>query len=362
MSNKSILIVGASGVVGRAAIEHFASLPDWRVTGLSRRIPDTLGDAELSSLDLMDRSACEAVLGSLDHITHVVYAALFEKPGLVKGWREDDQMQTNLTMLKNLYEPLSKAAPNLEHFTLLQGTKAYGAHMRPIAVPARERSPRDNHANFYWLQEDYIRDQQRDQSWHWTVMRPQIIFGHALGVPMNMLAAIGVYAAICKAEGKALAFPGGAPVVFEGVDARLLASAFEWAATSPQCGNEIFNITNGDVFVWRNVWPTIAATLGMDVGDDQSCLLQEEMPKKAALWDNIVAQHGLQQNTMQDLVGDSFFYADFSFAHGLTTSAPPAIVSTIKARQFGFQDCMDTEDMFTYWFERLRDMKILPPL
>ena len=32
-----ILIAGASGVVGAAAVEHFASLPDWQVVALSRR-------------------------------------------------------------------------------------------------------------------------------------------------------------------------------------------------------------------------------------------------------------------------------------------------------------------------------------
>ena len=361
MTEKSILVVGASGVVGRAAVEHFAALPGWRVTGLSRRIPDTLGDADLISLDLMDRQACEDVLSGLGHVTHVVYAALYEKPGLVAGWRDDDQMQTNLTMLRNLYEPLAQAAGGLEHFTLLQGTKAYGAHLHQIRVPARERWPRDDHANFYWLQEDYIRDQQQGQDWSWTIMRPQIIFGHALGVPMNMLAAIGVYGAICKAENKPLAFTGGAPVVFEAVDARILARAFEWAATTPQCGNEIFNITNGDVFVWRNVWPTIADVLGLDLGPDEPMLLHKEMPKKSGLWDELVDRHNLQRNSMQQLVGDSFYYADFSFAHGLETSAPPALVSTIKARQFGFDDCIDTEDMLVYWFKRLQDMKIIPP-
>ena len=362
MSKKSILIVGASGVVGRAAIEHFASLPEWRVTGLSRRIPDTSGDADLISLDLMDRNACERVIAELDHVTHVVYAALYEKPGLVAGWRDDDQMQTNLAMLRNLFEPLEKAAKGLEHFTLLQGTKAYGVHLHQINVPARERWPRDNHANFYWLQEDYVRTHQQGKDWTWTVMRPQIIFGHALGVPMNMLAAIGVYGAICKAEGKPLTFPGGAPVVFEAVDARLLAQAFEWAAITPECGNEIFNITNGDVFVWRNVWPTIADALGMEIGSDEATILHEELPKKSDIWDNLVARHGLQENSMQALVGDSFYYADFSFAYGLETSAPPAIVSTIKARRFGFDACIDTEDMLSYWFKRLQDMKIIPPL
>ena len=38
--------------------------------------------------------------------------------------------------------PLHAVAP-LRHVTLLQGTKAYGAHLHPIPIPARERAPRD---------------------------------------------------------------------------------------------------------------------------------------------------------------------------------------------------------------------------
>ncbi|MBQ73862.1 MAG: hypothetical protein CMQ20_02415 [Gammaproteobacteria bacterium] len=39
---------------------------------------------------------------------------------------------------------------------------------------------------------------------------------------------------------------------------------------------------------------------------------------------------------------------------------PPALVSTIKLRQVGFHDCIDTEDMFAAWFRRLAEMKIVP--
>ena len=33
-------------------------------------------------------------------ITHLMYAAIYEKPGVVRGWRELDQMDTNLRMLE----------------------------------------------------------------------------------------------------------------------------------------------------------------------------------------------------------------------------------------------------------------------
>jgi nucleoside-diphosphate-sugar epimerase len=57
--------------------------------------------------------------------------------------------------------------------------------------------------------------------------------------------------------------------VWEAVDVRLLADALAWAATAPQAANGTFNITNGDVFEWRDLWPALAETLGVEVGPDR---------------------------------------------------------------------------------------------
>lgn len=361
---KKVLVAGASGLVGFAAVKHFSQLPDWETIGVSRRIPPGLeGNATLLSVDLTDKARCTEVFGQMKEVTHVVYAALYEKPGLIQGWRERDQMETNLQMLENLFEPLSGAAKNLQHVSLLQGTKAYGAHIEAFPVPARERWPRHQHENFYWLQEDYLRAQQQGKDWHWTIFRPQIIFGESLGSNMNAIPAIGVYAALLREAGKPLAFPGGAPVLAEAVDADLLARACKWAATSPQCQNEIYNITNGDVFVWQNVWPTVADALGMEVGPPQLCCLAEEMPKRESEWAAIVKKYNLNAPpSLRDYVGQSFFFADAIFAYGVKALPAAMLVSTIKTRQHGFHDCMDTEDMFRKWFKRFQELRLLPPV
>jgi hypothetical protein len=39
----------------------------------------------------------------------------------------------------------------------------------------------------------------------------------------------------------------------------------------------------------------------------------------------------------------------------------PALLSTVKIRQAGFGDCIDTEDMFREWFAILQQRKLLPP-
>jgi len=357
----AVLIAGASGLVGFAAAKHFARLQGWKVIAVSRRVPEGLAGVDLVSVDLTDRARCADVFGRMRNVTHLVYAALFEKPGLVRGWRERDQMETNRLMLENLFAPLRAAATGLEHVTLLQGTKAYGAHLGPIAIPAKERQARHQHENFYWLQEDYLRERQRGASWRFTILRPQVIFGESLGSHMNVIPAIGVYAALCKQDGRPLAFPGGPPWVREAVDADLLARACAWAATSPACANETFNINNGDVFEWRQVWPAIAESLEMDVGPDEPLSLTEAMPPREKDWQAIVRRHGLRApERLDEFVGQGFIYADMQFAYAAKRPPPTTLVSTIKARQFGFHDCVDTEDMFRKWFRRFRELRWLP--
>ena len=64
MASKKMLVAGASGLVGHAAIDYFSSLADWEVVGVSRRVPDDLGEATLVSVDLTDVEACEAAAPS----------------------------------------------------------------------------------------------------------------------------------------------------------------------------------------------------------------------------------------------------------------------------------------------------------
>ena len=356
-----ILIAGATGLVGFAAMKHFAER-GYKVTALSRRKPfETFGATHLP-LDLTDRTACADVLSGMGDVTRLVYAALFEKPGLVAGWREADQIDTNRRMLENLFDPLEKAAPRLRHVSLLQGTKAYGAHVRPLSVPAREnRDEMKEQPNFYWDQEDYLRAKQQGRAWHWTIFRPQIIFGFSLGAAMNLIPAIGVYGALLKEEGKPLVYPGGASSVLEAVDADLLADAIAWAGVRDRQENAIFNVTNGDVFVWKNVWPAIADALGMIPGDTAPMSLGAEMPKRAKAWDAIRKKYNLAAPDMASFVGESFHYADFTMAYGAERDTPAAIVSTIALRRAGFHEVIDTEEMFRKYFRLFQDKRLLPP-
>ncbi|MDH4145359.1 MAG: SDR family oxidoreductase [Acidimicrobiia bacterium] len=357
----TVLVAGASGLVGAAAVDAFLE-GGWQVTAVSRRRPEVDSDRPFRHLplDLTDRDECGRALRATGPVSHVVYAAVQERPGLVAGWRDRELMELNRQMLANVVDPLGDLG-GLRHLSLLQGTKAYGAHLHRIPVPAREDAPRDPHENFYWLQEDLVRERAVAQGWSFTILRPQLIVGPNVGVVMNLPPIIGVYAALRRAEAQPFSFPGGVPYVWEAVDTRLVARVLLWAADAPAAAGETFNVTNGDVFSWRHLWPALADELGVEVGPDEPLSLAEYLPARAEAWDGIVAAHGLRPLPMDALVGESHHYADRCFAHGETTPRNPTFVSTVKLRQAGFGEAMHTEDTFRYWLNRLIERRILPP-
>ncbi len=322
MARKTVLVAGATGLVGYAALKAFAGTPDTAVIALSRRPPPGI-DVRHIALDLTDAAACRLAAEQLRDVTHLVYAALFELPGLVEGWRNERQITTNDRMLRNLLDPLLQAAPGLRHVTLLQGTKAYGVHVRPLAVPAREgRSEMREQPNFYWAQEDYLRAAQAGRSWHFTILRPVLIVGEAIGGAMNLIPALGVYAAVMRDRGPILPYPGGAERVSQAVDADLLARAIAWSGEAPAARNETFNVTNGDVFTWPNIWPAIADAVGMRPGPDEPFLLQSV---GRADWDQVRQRYGLVSPALAEFVGLSLEYADYQMRYGHTEPGPPAI-------------------------------------
>ena len=149
MPRKIVLIAGASGLVGYAAMKHFASDAACEVIAVSRRRPDETFGARFVAADLTDAQSCSEIFSTLRDVTHVIYAALYERPGLIAGWRDAEQIAVNDGMLRNLMDPLEKAARGLAHVCLLQGTKAYGVHVRPMKFPAREgRSEMREQPNF----------------------------------------------------------------------------------------------------------------------------------------------------------------------------------------------------------------------
>ena len=312
----TVLIAGASGLVSAAIVNKF--LDDGsEVIAVSRRQPEIFSDKPFQHLpvNLQDEAAVSHALSGLSQVTHVIYAAVYEKPGLNRrldrtgpyGHQPSDAAQPRRALCRDR----GTQAPHAD-----AGHQGLRDPLHPMPVPARERFPRDDHPNFYWLQEDYIKEKAAAKTFDFTIMRPQTIVGPNTGVVMNLPPVIGAYAAICKEEGRPFGLPGGAPYVWEAVDCRLVAGAIRWAAEAPAAAGQHFNLTNGEVFAWRDLWPAFAKELGVELGPDEPVSMGEFLPPKADVWDKIVAKHGLRRNSTTDLLGESHYYADFCFAYG----------------------------------------------
>src|SRR6266404_2839506 len=361
MAGNKVVVAGATGLVGNAALRYFGALGGCEVVALSRRKPRELHGARHVPIDLTISAQCAGAAAELQGTTHLIYAALYEAPNLIDGWRDPNQIRTNDLMLRNLMAALEPAAPELRHVALLQGTKAYGVHVHPLIVPAREgRSEMYEQPNFYWAQENFLRELQQDKAWHWSILRPVLIIGLAMGGAMDLIPPLGVYAAMLREQGRALDYPGGAARVSQAVDVDLLARAIAWAGEAEAARNQAFNVTNGDVFTWENIWPAIADALDMKPGQAVPLSLAKEYPNWIAPWDELRRKHNLIAPDLESFVGLSFQYADYSMRYGQTQSGPPSIVSTVKINQAGFTEMMDTEVMFRKWFKLARSHRLLP--
>ena len=179
-ARRTILVAGALGVVGRAVVERFAARADATVIALARRASDFAPQATWISVDLRDAAATRAALAAHPDVTHLVYAALHEQADLLEGWRAQANVDLNTAMLRHTLDALAGAP--LAHVTLLQGTKAYGVHTgRAMRVPARETDAVRDHANFYFDQQDLVAARGAATGFDWTIFRPQIVLGVAVG-------------------------------------------------------------------------------------------------------------------------------------------------------------------------------------
>jgi nucleoside-diphosphate-sugar epimerase len=346
---KTVIVAGAVGVIGRGVLAHFEQ-QDAELIAISRRAPDFPTRARHLPVDLMDRQACEEMLAQVPEATHLVFAAYQERP------TPAELVEVNLRMLQNLVEVLEQKAPNLRHVTLMQGGKAYGAHIGAFPSPAKESDPRHMPPNFYYDQEDFLRTASEGKRWSWTVLRPEAVIGMAVGNPMNLLMVIAVYGTLAKALGVPMSFPGpraAYDALYQVTDTGILASAVDWAGENEACRGEVFNITNGDYFRWSRVWPRIAAFFDVPAGEPFPLSLTQMMADKAPLWEALTQQHGLQPYPYEKVV--SWAFGDF-----ILKTTFDNITSTIKARRYGFADCIDTEEMFIDRLTALREQRFIP--
>ena len=196
---------------------------------------------------------------------------------------------------------------------------------------------------------------QHSGRWDWSISRPALVYDFTPGRPRNPVSLVAVYAEISRALGLSLNYPGSEisyKALVEGVSANHLAKAIVWIATTEDCINEAFNVTNGDHFRWENIWPRIATYFQMSLGSPQRLSLSQTMSDKGSLWDQIVHEHKLIKTDLEDIALWSF--GDFMFGSDWDLCS-----STTKLRCAGFADIVDTEAMIFDLFDLYRSQKII---
>jgi nucleoside-diphosphate-sugar epimerase len=351
MEINTALIIGANGIIGRNLTNHLTSSTEWNVLASARSKLNYETTAQFIPFDLESEQSLTEMADHLKDVTHVFFNAYTERK------TPYEQSEANLRILSNLVPVLELSAPNLKRILFIQGGKAYGAHLGIYKTPAYETDLRSITPNFYYDQEDYLRKQSEGKNWSWTAIRPDIVIGFTVGTPMNLANLIAVYATLCKEEGIPMRFPGSNKayeVLVNVTGTEVLSKSLEWAAVEVSAEHEIFNVTNGDVFRWSQLWPRIGEFFGVEVAEPQTFSLGEYMPGKRNLWADIAKKYNLEPFDLDTLV--QWGFGDFIF-----NVEADAFLDVNKARRFGFHEMNgDTLQNFLDTFQLLKNRHVIP--
>ena len=330
---------------------------------------------------------------------YVFFAAYLQKDSEQENW------DVNGAMLENFLEALTKtgAIEGVKRIILVCGAKQYGVHLGAAKNPMLESDPWLTDSkwppNFYYNQQNILHEFCKEHDKEWVVTYPNDVIGYAEGNFMNLTTAVGIYALVTKELGHDLAFPGSADFYTKFdcfTSSKLHANFCVWAALDPRAGNEAFNVVNGDVESWQNLWPRVASHFGLRVKPDQfanakgssessSMKLAEKPPvadeaEKLGLvghpatqqskveqtidlmkwsqrddvkqaWAGISEKMGLQKEALEK--------ATWGFLGFVLGRNYDLVISMSKARKMGYTGYRDTWESLEEVFGELKEAKVL---
>ena len=330
---------------------------------------------------------------------YLFFAAYLQKDSDQENW------DVNGAMLQNFLDALdvTGASKTLKRVILTTGAKQYGVHLGCPKQPMEESDPwidgPGRPPNFYYNQQNILKEKARNANWDWVVTYPNDVIGVAKNNFMNLATSVGLYAAISKEIDGNLMFPGSETfyTLFDSFTYSRLHAQFNlWAALEPKCGNEAFNAVNGDTDSWQNMWPKLAKRFKchiprnqfkVDVGKDAGSVMPlAEQPPLAEVAPKIGLEGNLRRNKIEqkiDLIKWSQrkdvqeAWAKLAKEHGLEKEAfekatwgflgfvlgrdYSVVLSMSKARRFGWTGYIDSWDALEECFDELEGEKILPP-
>ena len=207
-------------------------------------------------------------------------------------------------------------------------------------------------------QEDYLRAARAGRDWGFTILRPVLIVGEAIGGAMNLIPALGVHAAVMRERGPILPYPGGAERVSQAVDADLLARAIA-------LGRRNAGGARRDV----QCRPTATCSPGRTSGrrlpmpsacgpgrTSRSCCSRSAGPTGTVRG----SATGWRRRAWRSSSGCRWNMPITRCATAYRDRAGRRSFPRSKIMQAGFREVMDTEAMFRKWFRLFQQKRLLP--
>lgn len=404
------LVTGATGILGREIVMALGQAKKtWpTVYALSRsqklEWPSNVKDQHLDLQSSAKDMAKE--LGDIkpEYIFFTAYLAQDSEEELAK---------VNGAMLENFLNALeiTGASKTVKRIILTTGAKQYGVQFgipkQPMEESDRWLADPEHLPNFYYKQQNILKEKGEKQGWDWVVTYPNDVIGVAKGNFMNLATSLGIYCAVTKELGEDLMWPGS-PDFYAKFDcftySRLHAQFNLWAALeeSPEVSNQAFNVVNGDIESWQNMWPKLAKKFGLKVPEKMFTLEEEQgnvdekqgsvtkltdpppMAEFAAerglkdtkfvkpsrveakidlvkwsqrkdvkdAWDRLAERTGLEH--------EAFEKATWGFLTFVFGRNYDIVISMNKARKAGWTGHQDTFDSLSQSLDELVDEKVLP--
>ncbi|KAJ6145387.1 hypothetical protein N7470_009282 [Penicillium chermesinum] len=306
---------------------------------------------------------------------------------------------TSAKLLGNFLGALEVNKTIPQRILLQLGAKYYGLHEGPAIAPQEESDPRllGGPPNFYYHQEDMLKEFAAKHKVGWNTTRPSHIIGAVPDAAMNLCYPLAVYATVQKHLGEPLQFPGD-PTAWDQTVTLSTAKASgylgEWMVLTDQTKNESFNAVDDCPFTWSKFWPKLAEKFGIpwrgpDLSDKAvyetmtlptspprgygppRCASLVEWAKRTEVqeaWKKIAETYSLCEKELRD-VDEVFGFTDIapwpsrlrkSFSRPMKLTVPK--ISMAKARKLGYFGFVDSNESILCTMQEFVDLRMIPEL
>lgn len=413
-----LLVLGASGVSGWAAVHQARTYPSptafEKITGTTNR-PLTREQALLppneqrvrlvSGVDFTKpvdevKALLAEKITDIDTVTHVIYAGKSSPrdeyrsgenssitvqrsrfPLTDRKWLayrvppEKGPMPlraANDALLETSIRAITALAPRIRSVVLQTGGKAYGllfSEHISLTPPFHESQPRvpspSGDEIFYYSQVDILKrlSAEAGGSWTFTEVRPDTIIGFVPGTnAMNVAQGLGFYLSLFRevhGEGAPCAYPGtaaGYRSLHTDSSQDIIARMEIFAALEPdKCGGgRAFNVADGEVVTWADIWGGICAYFGLEGAPpaEDSETAGAFVSKYVDRWPGVVEREGLES---MDILAHNWWFVERILQIPFDRQ-----FDLRSAREVGFQETVDTTRGYTLVFDRMRQARMIP--